>query len=151
MPAINDHYYIVFSSPIYFQLINSKNRGGPLFPSLQVVEIVNMYEKLFELHLWGDFRKTWYIIKENLKFLIVHLMNQELARESFFPQLHDHTHDHEILTEDLYSSQLLKKIIDKYVGLRLITYGKHYTKDILSKDKIGVPQQSTKMVLFKGV
>jgi len=31
-------------------------------------------------------------------------------------------YDHEILTEDLHSSQLLKKIIDKYVGLPLITY-----------------------------
>ena len=73
------------------------------------------------------------------------------CKREFFPQLHDHMYDHEILTEDLHSSQLLKKIIDKYVGLRLITYGKHYTKDILNKDKIGVRQQSTKMVLFTGV
>ena len=56
--------------------------------------------------------------------MIVHLLNQELARESFFPQLHDHMYDHEILTEDLHSSQLCKKIIDKYVGLRLMTYWK---------------------------
>jgi len=49
MPAINDHYYTVFSSPIYFQLINSKNHGGLLFPSLQVVKIVNMCEKAFRV------------------------------------------------------------------------------------------------------
>jgi len=55
----------------------------------------------------------------------VQLINQELGRENFFPQIHDHMCDHEILTEDLHSSQLLKKIIEKYVGLHLITYGKH--------------------------
>jgi len=53
MPAINDHYYSVFSSPIYFQLINSKNRGGLLFPSLQVVKIVNMCEKAFRVAVMG--------------------------------------------------------------------------------------------------
>ena len=47
--------------------------------------------------------------KKNLRFLIVHLINQELARDSFFPQLHGYMHDHEILKEDLHSSQLLKK------------------------------------------
>ena len=152
MPAINNYYYTVFSSPIYFQLINSKNLGGLLFSSSQVVKIVNMCEKAFSSCIYGgEFRKTWYNIKKNLRFLIVHLINQELARESFFPQLHDHMYDHETLTEVLDSSQLLNKIIDKYVGLRLITYGKYYTKDILSKDKIGVRQQSTKMVLIKGI
>ena len=152
MPAINDHYYSVFSSPIYFQLINSKNRGGLLFPSLQVVKIVNMCEKAFRVAVMGvNSGKHGISSKKNLRFLIIHLINQELARENFFPQLQDHMYDHEILTEDLHSSQLLKKIIDKYVGLRLITYGKHYTKDILNKDKIGVRQQATKMVLFKGI
>ena len=52
------------------------------------------------------------------------------CKREFFPQLHGYMHDHEILKEDQHSSQLLKKIIDKYVGLCLITYGKHYTKDV---------------------
>ena len=53
MPAVTDHYYSDFSSTIYFQLINSKNRGGLLFPSLQVVKIVNLCEKVLEVTEMG--------------------------------------------------------------------------------------------------
>ena len=152
MRAVKDHYYTAFNSPVHFHLINSKNRGGLLFPSLHVIKIVNMCEKVFRVAVMGvNSGKQEISSKKNLRFLMVHLINQELAEECFFPELHDHINDHEILTEDMHSSQLLKKIIDRYVGLRLKTYGKHYTKDILHKDKIGVCQQSTKMVLFKGI
>ena len=53
MPSINDHYYTDFSSPIYFQPSNSKNRGGLLFPSLQVIKIVNMCETAFRVAVMG--------------------------------------------------------------------------------------------------
>ena len=52
---------------------------------------------------------------------------------------------------DPHSSQLKDKIIEKYTTLRLLAYGKHYNKDILHKDVIGVRQQLTKNALFKGI
>ena len=52
---------------------------------------------------------------------------------------------------DPHSSQLKDKIIEKYTTLRLLTYGKHYNKDILHKDVIGVRQQLTKNALLKGI
>ena len=61
--------------------------------------------------------------RKNLKSLMVYKINKELACEKLFPELNEH----EILTEDMHSSQLLKKIISKYLSIRLFRYGKQYT------------------------
>ena len=149
---MTDHYYSNFDSPKHLHLINSKNRGGLVLPSKHVVHIVNICERVFRVSVCGvDSKMQKVSSRKNLKFLMVHLINQELASKYLFPELNEHDVEHEMLTEDLHSSQLLKTIIEKYVTLRLLTYGKHYTKDVVHKDKIGVRQQSTKLVLFKGI
>ena len=85
--------------------------------------------------------------RKNLKSLMVYKINKELACEKLFPELNEH----EILTEDMHSSQLLKKIISKYLSIRLFRYGKQYTNDILHKNKIDLRQQFNKIILFKGI
>ena len=86
-----------------------------------------------------------------MKAIIVTIIYQQLASEVIFLQLDQHDLDNEILTEDLHSTQIIKKVVEKYVSIRLLTYGKHFNKDVLHRDKIGMRQQSTKLILFKGI
>ena len=53
--------------------------------------------------------------------------------------------------EDLHSTQLTKKIIEKYLKIRLFAYAKDYNKNKLHKDHIGIRQQLNKLTLFKGI
>ena len=129
-----------------------KNRGGLFLPSKDIYEIVHTSEKVFRVAVSGiDTNNPKISSRKNIKKILVNTINQHLANKGLFPMLQDHDIEHEILTEDLHSSQLTKKIIEKYVNIRLLTYGKHYNKDVLHRDKIGVRQQATKLVLFKGI
>ena len=64
---------------------------------------------------------------------MVHFINQTLTNEVPFTELNIHNLKHEILTEDMHSSQLLNKIIEKYLTLRLYSYGQLYTKNELHR------------------
>lgn len=44
--------------------------------------------------------------------------------------------EHVMRTEDLHSRQLKKRITEKYITQLSLTYGKHYSEDILPKDAI---------------
>ena len=126
-------------------LIQSKDRGGLIVPSQSVMTIVFIAEKAFNASL-----VTGEIARVSKKSL-VHVVNVALHEKNLFPTLQEHDFDHEILTEDLHSSQLCKKIIEKYLDIRMSTYSRHFNRDILHRNKIGLRQQSTKLVLFKGI
>ena len=151
-PAMKDHHYSPFASPRHMWLINSKNRGGLVLPAYAVVKIVSVCERVFRASVCGiNANKQQISARKNIKVVMIHAINQQLAPECLFPELNEHDLEHEILTEDLHSSQLLRKIIEHFITLRLATYGKHYTRDEHHKHNIGVRQQSTKSVIFKGI
>ena len=150
--TIQDHHYSHFTGLPYLSLISLKNRGGLILPSKGVFQILVKSEKAFRVAVCGvDSRRPVISARKNLKSIMVNIIYQQLASDVIFPELNKHDLEHEILTEDLHSTQLIKKIIDKYVTIRLLTYGKHFNKDVLHKDKIGMRQQSTKLVIFKGI
>lgn len=150
--SVHDHNYSHFQTTTSLSLISLKNRGGLVLPSNGVTKIIFASERAFQVLIHETRSKKQKISsRRNLKTIMVHLINQELAEKSLFPELNEHDVDHEAITEDLHSSQLIKQIIEKYINLRLSTYGKQYNKDILHKNKIGVRQQSTKLVLFQGI
>ena len=145
---VHDHYHSNSHAPSSLSLIRLKNRAGLIFPSASVVKVIFVSERAFKVAACKTKSKQKAVSSnKNLKAIIVHLINQELTRENLFSELNEH----EALTEDMHSSQLVKKIIEKYTTIRLLTCGKEYTRNILHKDKIGVRQQSTKLVLFKGI
>lgn len=150
--AMKDHFYSLFASPRHMWLINSKNRGGLVLPSNGVVKAVFVCERVFRAFVFGtDASKQQISSRQNIKVLMIHAINQQLSHECLFPELNEHDLEHEILTEDLHSSQLLKKIIEHFITLRLATYAKHYTRDVYHKHEVGLRQQSTKSVIFKGI
>ena len=147
-----DYDYTVFYKSSWLSFINLKNLGGLNIPSISVIKIIEKCEQIFRVFIIGlNSTMLTTSSRKNLKSLMVYKINQELACEKLFPELNEHDLDHEILTEDMHSSQLLKKIINKYLSIRLFRYGKQYTNDILHKNKIGLRQQFNKIILFKGM
>ena len=72
-------------------------------------------------------------------------MYQQLASNVIFSEQNQHYLVYEILTDDLHSALVIKKN-DKYVTIRLLTYEKHFNKDVMNKDKTRI-----RSVLFKGI
>jgi len=70
-----------------------------------------------------------------VKALMVSLIRQQLL-EHPFPGLCDHDLEHDILTEDLHLSHLASRIISRCLTLRLLTYGKQHTKDVIHGEKL---------------
>ena len=70
-----------------------------------------------------------------MKRTIVNIIYQQLASDVILPELNQHDLDHDILTKDLHPPPLIKKVIDKYVTIRLLINGKNFNKDVLHKDK----------------
>jgi hypothetical protein len=141
----HDHHYSKFFVPACLSLIASKNGGGLVFPSPSVTNIVMKAEKILKIFLTcGNLPK---LKKEN----IINEIHRSIVQETFFTELHDHDLDHEPLTEDLHSTQLVKKIVEKYCKIRLYAYEKTFNKEMLHKGKTGFRQQSTKLLTFKGL
>ena len=64
-----------------------------------------------------------------------------------FRDLYEHDFDHEIESEDLHSSQIIKEIIDCYLDIRKFRYSQYYSEIVIkNKGKCGVRQQSNKLV-----
>eukprot|EP00794_Sanderia_malayensis_P004076 gene4076-4630_t len=148
--ALADHGYTPFTGDRHLWLINSKNRGGLIIPASGVVNIVSVCEKIFRAAVCGvETKKQQISSRRNIKAVMIHTINQQLALECLFPELGKHDLEHEALTEDLHSTQLLKKIIEHFITLRLATYAKHYTRDEHHKDQVGVRQQSTKQEFIR--
>jgi hypothetical protein len=141
--------------PPHFQLIASKNRGGLVVPSSSVVVIVRASEKAFRLiacqsNLSGG--PCQISSHSNLSKLLVVAINRSLTDADLFPSLGSHDMENaDIVSNDLHSTQLKKQIIDKYLTLRLRTYGKHYTQTVIQNSKAGIRQQANKLVLFQNL
>ena len=69
----------------------------------------------------------------------------------YFPQLNDHVYHIDIGFEDDHVTQIVKQIATKYLNMRLHTYGKRFTREIVNKNNSGVRRQLTKLILFKNV
>lgn len=80
-----------------------------------------------------------------------HQIKMSLRDRVLFTEINEHDIQNEQLNEDLHSSQLCNKIIDMFIKIRLHAYTKKFNREILHGDKIGVRQQSTKLLIFKGI
>ena len=53
--------------------------------------------------------------------------------------------------EDDHLTQLVKKIANKYLSIRLHTYAKRYTRETVNKNNPSARHQMNKLVLFKNI
>ena len=133
-------------------LINFKDRGGLLRPSPGVLKIVRECEKVFRLCVCGlDSSKPKITSNRHINVVMATSVRRSLEGGNLFPTLNSHDTEHEILFEELHSTQLEKEIINKYFKVRSLTYGIVYHKSVIQKSKVGVRQQSNKLVLFQNL
>lgn len=147
--ACDEHGYS-FATFDSLSLIQCKNRGGLIFPSQPVVKIIQICENAFRIAVCGIDGKIPVISAcMNLLTKLSTAVNRQLASLNVFCSLDEHDRDHEALSGDMHSTQLQKMIVNKYLTVRLLSYGRHYSKSVLQKHKGGIRQQSNKLVLFR--
>ena len=70
---------------------------------------------------------------------------------TYFPSFADHAHENDPVFEDDHLTQIVKKLCEKYLLLRMQTYAKQYTRQIVLKNTPSERHQMNKLVLFKNV
>ena len=78
-------------------------------------------------------------------------IRHELQGTNIFQSLSNHDVENAFETEDLHSTQLVKKVIDFYLRIRFFRYGEHYTSVKIRKLKHGSRQQSNRLIIFQGL
>ena len=141
-PALLDHGYPTFEIS-HLALVNHKERGGLVKPSSSVYTIVKQAEKILSVCILSPSKIN--------KMKLQHHIKLSLRDCVLFTEIEEHDIQNEQLNEDLHSSQLCKEIIDMFIKIRLYAYTNKFNKEILHGDKIGVRQQSTKLLIFKGI
>ena len=134
------------------KLILFKDRGGLLWPSCGVLKIVRECEKAFRLCVCGlDCSKPQITSNRHIDVIMATSVRRSLEGENLFPTLNAHDTEHEILFEDLHSTQLGKLVTKNYCKMRALTYGILYHRSVIQQSKIGIRQQSNKLVLFQNL
>ena len=140
-PSVTDHDHFYSRCPLpSLSLISSKDRGGLVKPSTSVYRIVCFTESCIKSMI-----STPSKLKKNA---MLNSVNASLNNP--FPDLDQYDKENLVPLEDLHSTQLSKKIISTYIKIRLYAYEKQFNSE-LHKKKIGLRQQSTKLLIFKGI
>ena len=131
-------------------LITSKDRGGLLYPSEDVLKILKTCEIVFKGMVSGDnFQEPKINQKSNLNLKLRNMVLRTLPCRLFSDLECDF--NNEIVAEDLHSFQVTKEVITWFMKIRLFRYGQYFTQMTLKKGKSGVRQKLNKMVLFQGL
>ena len=128
-----------------FKVSKVKGRGGLKQASPAVFKIVKAAEK--------EFREQVIEHEERITFdknIDLKMQSAVLARLGIdvFNVLPQHYFDHRIGEETDHLSSLLKRVVSKYIQMRLKTYGKKYTAEIAHGNKVSKRHQLTKLILF---
>ena len=143
---ITEHQY--FIAP-YAGFTNRKNRGGLVQSSDSVYKVIVNCEKAFKINVLNQPCKI--SLKSNLlqKMLIQVVSSCDWSHH--FPQFNDHVYHIDIGFEDDHVTQIVKRIATKYFNMRLHTYAKRFTREIVNKNNTSVRRQLSKLILFKNV
>ena len=133
-------------------LVKFKDRGGLIYPSADVLKILKVCEIVFRTNISGDnFKEPQIKYHINLKFHLRNKVLGDMQLNKLFTSLENHHLQNGNGSEDLHSFQITKAVIDKFLEIRLLRHGQHYTQLKLVKTKVGLRQQYNKLVLFQGL
>ena len=145
LSPISDHQYCYLP---YDSLVNRKNRGGLTHSSYGVYKVVLTCQKSFKVNVMNNNN-----INISVKSCLVQHMVYEVVCSCdwsrYFPSISDHRFQIDVAFEDDHLTQVVKRISHKYLTMRLHTYGKRYTREVVNKDSPSVRHQLTKLILFK--
>ena len=131
----------------YESLVTSKDRGGLFYSSYAVHKLVVSCERAFQIHVANNPSKISTGSKLEHKIMMDVLKSQDWSR--YFPVISDHGFHVDIIFEDDHLTQILKQVCHRYLNMRLHTYAKRYTREIVNDKKPSVRRVLTKLILFK--
>ena len=123
----DEHDYV--PAPFSLFLIR-KNNGGLVKASYGVQKIITLCEKIYREKV-KETRKD--DMKINSKEFLIRKMTNDILRargeslRTYFPSFAEHAHENDPAFEDDHLTQIVKKICEKYLLLRMQTYAKQYT------------------------
>ena len=137
----------------YLTLTHIKDNGGLIIPSDDVFKILKKAESFFVSYISGPPGDDVQISRVPLvKNILSNKIQQELLSANIFECLSDHDLENIFETQDMHSTQLIKKVISFYLQIRFFRYGEHYSSvKIKKKLKHAMRQQSNRMLIFQGL
>lgn len=142
----SDHQY----SYSYVSFINRKDRGGLLHASYGVYKVILTCEKSFKINVLNKCDSRISTESKLIQHMVFEVL-QSFDWNHYFPSISDHGFHVEVGFEDDHLTQIIKRMAYKYLNMRLHTYAKRYTREVLNKDKPSIRHQLTKLVLFKNM
>ena len=140
----SDHQY--FTSP-YGSLVQIKSSGGLIQSSYFVYKMITTAEKIFQLTVVDN------PLKITSSSVLVLKMVYHIAKSCKWVKYIQNSEDvYQVeITSDDHITQLVTTISSKYLHLRLNTYGKRYTREIINKSQASLRHQLLKLTLFKNI
>ena len=133
------------SNTPYSKFQRVKERGGLKHASPVVFKIVKAAEREFREHVIEREERITFDKNIDLKMQSAVLARLGIDVFNVSPQ---HYFDHRIGQETDHLSSLLKRVVSKYIQMRLKTYGKKYTAEIAHGNKVSKRHQLTELILF---
>ena len=62
----------------------------------------------------------------------MYAVNKIISEKHFFKDLNEHDAEHEAVTEDMHSTQLIKMLANDFFTIRLQRYGQLYTEKVMA-------------------
>ena len=132
--------------PLCTKFTAFKQRGGLVFPSTAVFNVVKVTESVFCRHVMGA--GTSVRNEKNTDLKIQSIVFEQMGTKVFSTNPANFF-DHKLGEERDHTSSLLKLVISKYLHLRLTTYNKKFNELIVHKNKPSLGHTLTKTVLLK--
>jgi len=139
-------YHKCGKAPYFTTLVN---KGGLQIPSTSVLKTIQYCEHIFRSLVITE--NSQYINNEtNLKKKMIIQVCQHFSLDSSEELFSNHEEGlNEMLLEDDHRTKLIKCVADKFLTLRLFTYGKKYTKEIVNQGNQSIRHKFNKLILFK--
>eukprot|EP00795_Rhopilema_esculentum_P001055 gene1055-15385_t len=142
-----DHFYATMP---YAMLFSRKNRGGLIQASYGAFKVVEQCEKSFKMNVINSSRNQ-ITSESNLLWKMLIQVVSVCDWQQHFPCMGDHGFEVEPGFQDDHLAQLVKKVSIRYLTMRLQTYGKRYTRQIVNSNTPSVRHQMNKLILFKNI
>ena len=124
------------------------NNGGLKIPSRSVYLVVEYAEKVFKCRVCKDGDQISREARLKQKLIL------DVCNHFIMDTKQDIFEDHELgvnesVFEEDHRSALIKLVADKYLTLRIFTYGKRYQESVVTKGQPSDRHKLTKSILFK--
>ena len=132
--------------PLYARFVAFKQKGGLIFPSLAVIKIVKATEVVFQRRVVDH--GIGISSERNIGLKIQNAV-LDIVGTSVFKHT-QHYYEHTVGERDHLSS-LLKMVTKRYLDVRMNTYAKKYTAEVVHKNIPSNRHHLTRTILFSNL